>query len=1060
VCWGTFTSGQYLPGYGEQAFRKLVATAYGYCGLLPTGQVQCYSTNWQLGTRSVAGTDFIDVFAGEAYVCGLHASGVVECDGLTLAAEEADVFSAVAAGPIHACGLRKSGGVRCWGVFVYATPPVVCGDGRRDPGEACDDGNTESGDGCSATCQSTEVCGNGIVELSEACDDHGTAWGDWCDDTCALTACDLSATSSHTVEELCSTGNPCAEAQCDLVAGCYSTPAHEGAYCDTGNNQPGVCRAGACVTAQLSSGDDSTCYLDDTGHVTCWGNAEDGLAAVPAGIHTEVAVGRDAACALRAFDGDVRCWGANENITQGTGLALPSRQRYRAGSLAVGANHACLVTDDGAVSCWGDNEFGQLDVPAEAIGVIAIAASDDATCAVTNGGGSVSCWGSGASGQTMPPPSWVKQIAAFGETFCATDGGGYVYCWGDNEFGQAEPPGPNSQQGYWARVTVGRDFACGVLTSGRPVCWGSGAARVMPPASPQNKFQGQTQDATQWVAGAAHTCGVRSSGGVACFGENDQGQASPPGECGDGVVDPAEACDDGELSDGDGCSADCRSRETCGNGIVDENGAFAEVCDDGGDFVDDTCSSTCEVDWQASTISVSPEYYFSFEYDSQAYNPSSGFAFANLGTATPQWLQHWSGNGYRGSGIVGDGFYGPYDFDPGLVLGPPAAEVAESFTASLWMYQFPGGSDGNAQLMARVSPTLGELGWLLMADRSNEGRMTVVVGDGTGATNFLSEQTAVTFHEFHHVALTLDAPSRTLTLYVDGAPAAATTLTLEQLGARSDAQYQMANGFYGYVDEVAIWNTALAPSQIESIYRTASEGRALGRQLPSNTYASPCAALLRQNPQATDGIYQFPMDGVGTLVPMYCDMTGGGYTLVLKKSSGVAMHPMSLWYSPQNDTREDLLGLEQATEDYSSRLIGQRARFREARVDLLVDGQRVHTAAFDTWMPPWGNAVEWFAPGRLLSSTWSDLPAPAQRYWHGSGNGRYFTYYNGSDGSTLQAGSGFLGCQDPSIWLWVGTGGGPCSYHVDNYDVRYSAGPSTSLLSESATADALLIFVR
>ena len=96
----------------------------------------------------------------------------------------------------------------------------------------------------------------------------------------------------------------------------------------------------------------------------------------------------------------------------------------------------------------------------------------------------------------------------------------------------------------------------------------------------------------------------------------------------------------------------------------------------------------------------------------------------------------------------------------------------------------------------------------------------------------------------------------------------------------------------------------------------------------------------------------------------------------------------------------------------------------------------------------------------LLSSTWSDLPGPAQRYWHGSGNGRYFTYYNSSDGSTLFAGSGFLGCQDPSIWLWVGAGGGACSYHVDNYDVRYSAGPSTSLLSESATADALLIFVR
>jgi cysteine-rich repeat protein len=63
--------------------------------------------------------------------------------------------------------------------------------------------------------------------------------------------------------------------------------------------------------------------------------------------------------------------------------------------------------------------------------------------------------------------------------------------------------------------------------------------------------------------------------------------------CGNGVTDgPAgEACDDGNAVSGDGCSADCRSNETCGNGIAD--GAAGEVCDDGNTAGGDGCSSDC-----------------------------------------------------------------------------------------------------------------------------------------------------------------------------------------------------------------------------------------------------------------------------------------------------------------------------------------------------------------------------------------------------------------------------------------------------------------------------------
>lgn len=61
--------------------------------------------------------------------------------------------------------------------------------------------------------------------------------------------------------------------------------------------------------------------------------------------------------------------------------------------------------------------------------------------------------------------------------------------------------------------------------------------------------------------------------------------------CGDGIVNEEEACDDGNNAGGDGCSADCLSDESCGNGIVDA--AAGEVCDDGNTSGGDGCSGDC-----------------------------------------------------------------------------------------------------------------------------------------------------------------------------------------------------------------------------------------------------------------------------------------------------------------------------------------------------------------------------------------------------------------------------------------------------------------------------------
>ncbi len=61
--------------------------------------------------------------------------------------------------------------------------------------------------------------------------------------------------------------------------------------------------------------------------------------------------------------------------------------------------------------------------------------------------------------------------------------------------------------------------------------------------------------------------------------------------CGDGVVQGSEVCEDGNFIGGDGCSADCLSDETCGNGYLDS--VVGETCDDGNTVDGDGCQADC-----------------------------------------------------------------------------------------------------------------------------------------------------------------------------------------------------------------------------------------------------------------------------------------------------------------------------------------------------------------------------------------------------------------------------------------------------------------------------------
>ncbi|MEM9194631.1 MAG: DUF4215 domain-containing protein, partial [Myxococcota bacterium] len=88
---------------------------------------------------------------------------------------------------------------------------------------------------------------------------------------------------------------------------------------------------------------------------------------------------------------------------------------------------------------------------------------------------------------------------------------------------------------------------------------------------------------------------------------NDSCRRCARPRCGDGELDPGEQCDDGNNESGDGCQAACLSNEQCGNGFIDfEQG---EQCDDGGAESQDGCSSQCGAElpiWRQQTAQDFP----------------------------------------------------------------------------------------------------------------------------------------------------------------------------------------------------------------------------------------------------------------------------------------------------------------------------------------------------------------------------------------------------------------------------------------------------------------------
>jgi len=132
-----------------------------------------------------------------------------------------------------------------------------------------------------------------------------------------------------------------------------------------------------------------------------------------------------------------------------------------------------------------------------------------------------------------------------------------------------------------------------------------------------------------------------------------------PHGCGNGIVEPGEQCDDGNQVSNDGCSADCKSNETCGNGVVDED--RGEQCDDGNHLAHDGCDSTCQSEATTWTIvAVEPA---TINRDSSAYDIARGRLVDLVAGTTWEWDgTRWTTD--AGTVPIGSALYYKLFYDP------------------------------------------------------------------------------------------------------------------------------------------------------------------------------------------------------------------------------------------------------------------------------------------------------------------------------------------------------------------------------------------------------------
>ena len=213
-------------------------------------------------------------------------------------------------------------------------------------------------------------------------------------------------------------------------------------------------------------------------------------------------------------DGTVAAWGQN---TYGQANVPAPNADFAA--VAGGSEHSLGLKSDGTIVAWGHNDHGETNVPAPNANFTAVAAGFDHSLGLKSDG-TIAAWGQSTYGQTsVPAPNAdFAAVAAGGQHSLGLKSDGTIVAWGYNDYGQTSVPAPNED---FVAVAAGNVHSLGLKSDGTIVAWGyNHDGQATAPAS--------NADFVAVAAGDYHSLGLKSDGTVVAWGDNTHGQTTVP----------------------------------------------------------------------------------------------------------------------------------------------------------------------------------------------------------------------------------------------------------------------------------------------------------------------------------------------------------------------------------------------------------------------------------------------------------------------------------------------------------------------------------------------------
>jgi alpha-tubulin suppressor-like RCC1 family protein len=539
-CWGDNSSGQLgsngtasstvpqsVPAFAS-APTAISAGGAHTCAMLSNMNVMCWGKNdkGQLGNNTTTNstspvpvsniTTAIAISAGGSHTCALLTNGTVQCWGDNSSGQLGNLSTtdslvatttaltgglAVSAGGSHTCALLANASLQCWGENKFGQ----VGNGERPiskkpiavPGIA---GASAVGAGQRSTCV------NQLNQQNETFCLGDNEFGQIGNGTNLATS-----TPSFVGGTTGATGLTVGRFHaCAIVAGglkCWGNNGHGQLGNGTNNNIATTSVAVKAATGpgelsgakSVSAGQNHTCAVLTNQSVLCWGdesvgqlgnnsNESDKMLPVSAnGLSSDiVSSGETHTCSLLSSTGGVSCWGNNESGQLGAESPSPKSlvplapvSGVDAVVLSAGGKHSCVIlATTNSVKCWGSNAFGQM-------GVTPISDSrNPLPNTVFN-----------SAGNALIASSTAQSITAGPKHTCVILPDGKVNCWGDNEFGQLgngttnatstpgfvkDSLGTGDLTGVIAISASGSDeieegsHTCAIMSDRTMQCWGDG----------------------------------------------------------------------------------------------------------------------------------------------------------------------------------------------------------------------------------------------------------------------------------------------------------------------------------------------------------------------------------------------------------------------------------------------------------------------------------------------------------------------------------------------------------------------------------------------------------